>query len=65
MFPLMGLTLLGACSLIYETGPNGLEADFGRITGEVEIAEGVKVRVVRTAISEVRVKGEPVKADAA
>ena len=32
---------------------------------EVEIAEGVKVRVVRTAISEVRVKGEPVKADAA
>ena len=32
---------------------------------EVEIAEGVKVRVVRSAISEVRVKGEPVKADAA
>jgi preprotein translocase subunit YajC len=32
---------------------------------EVEIADGVKVRVVRSAISEVRVKGEPVKADAA
>jgi len=32
---------------------------------EVEIAESVKVRVVRSAISEVRVKGEPVKADAA
>ncbi len=32
---------------------------------EVEIAEGVRVRVVRSAISEVRVKGEPVKADAA
>jgi preprotein translocase subunit YajC len=32
---------------------------------EVEIADGVRVRVVRTAISEVRVKGEPVKADAA
>jgi preprotein translocase subunit YajC len=32
---------------------------------DVEIAEGVKVRVVRSAITEVRVKGEPVKADAA
>ncbi|TCL67290.1 preprotein translocase subunit YajC [Rhizobium sp. BK251] len=32
---------------------------------EIEIAEGVRVRVVRTGISEVRVKGEPVKADAA
>ncbi len=32
---------------------------------EVEIAEGVRVRIVRTGISEVRVKGEPVKADAA
>lgn len=32
---------------------------------EVEIAEGVRIRVVRSAISEVRVKGEPVKADAA
>jgi len=32
---------------------------------EVEIADGVRVRVVRTGISEVRVKGEPVKADAA
>ena len=28
---------------------------------EVEIAEGTKVRVVRSGISEVRVKGEPVK----
>ncbi|MCP8895428.1 preprotein translocase subunit YajC [Shinella daejeonensis] len=28
---------------------------------EVEIAEGVKVRVVRSGVSEVRVKGEPVK----
>ena len=28
---------------------------------EVELAEGVKVRVVRGGISEVRVKGEPVK----
>ncbi|MGD9480986.1 preprotein translocase subunit YajC [Shinella sp. G-2] len=28
---------------------------------EVEIAEGVKVRVARSGISEVRVKGEPVK----
>ncbi|OJU85371.1 preprotein translocase subunit YajC [Shinella sp. PSBB067] len=28
---------------------------------EVEVAEGVKVRVVRSGISEVRVKGEPVK----
>ena len=28
---------------------------------EVEIAEGMKVRVVRSGISEVRVKGEPVK----
>jgi preprotein translocase subunit YajC len=32
---------------------------------EVEIAEGVKVRAVRTYVAEVRVKGEPVKADAA
>ncbi|MDQ0561429.1 preprotein translocase subunit YajC [Rhizobium mesoamericanum] len=32
---------------------------------EVEIADGVRVRVVRSGISEVRVKGEPVKADAA
>jgi preprotein translocase subunit YajC len=32
---------------------------------EVEIADGVRIRVVRSAISEVRVKGEPVKADAA
>jgi len=32
---------------------------------DVEIAEGVRVRIVRSAISEVRVKGEPVKADAA
>jgi preprotein translocase subunit YajC len=29
---------------------------------EVEIAEGVKVKVARTMISEVRAKGEPVKA---
>ncbi|HUH49066.1 MAG TPA: preprotein translocase subunit YajC [Mycoplana sp.] len=28
---------------------------------EVELAEGIKVRVVRGGISEVRVKGEPVK----
>lgn len=32
---------------------------------EVEIADGVRVRIVRSGISEVRVKGEPVKADAA
>jgi len=31
---------------------------------EVEIADGVKVRALRTLIAEVRVKGEPVKADA-
>ena len=31
---------------------------------EVEIAEGVKVRVVRSTIGEVRAKGEPVKAEA-
>jgi preprotein translocase subunit YajC len=30
---------------------------------EAEIAEGVKVRVVRSLISEVRVKGEPVAAN--
>ena len=29
---------------------------------EVEIAEGVRVKVLRTMISEVRAKGEPVKA---
>ncbi|PTM95239.1 preprotein translocase subunit YajC [Mycoplana dimorpha] len=28
---------------------------------EVEIAEGIKIRVVRSGITEVRVKGEPVK----
>ena len=28
---------------------------------EVEIAEGIKVRVARSGVSEVRVKGEPVK----
>ena len=28
---------------------------------EVEIADGVKVRVARSGISEVRVKGDPVK----
>ncbi|MDX3925457.1 MAG: preprotein translocase subunit YajC [Shinella sp.] len=28
---------------------------------EVEIAEGIKIRVVRSGVSEVRVKGEPVK----
>ena len=32
---------------------------------EVEIADGVRVRVVRSGIADVRVKGEPVKADAA
>lgn len=30
---------------------------------EVEIADGVKVRALRSLIAEVRVKGEPVKAD--
>lgn len=30
---------------------------------EVEIAEGVKVRVVRSTIGEVRAKGEPVKTE--
>jgi len=28
---------------------------------EVEIADGVKIRVVRSGVTEVRVKGEPVK----
>lgn len=32
---------------------------------EVEIAEGVRVRAQRTYIAEVRVKGEPVKTEAA
>lgn len=32
---------------------------------EVEIAEGVKIRAMRSYIAEVRVKGEPVKSDAA
>ncbi|MBU3730871.1 MAG: preprotein translocase subunit YajC [Beijerinckiaceae bacterium] len=32
---------------------------------EVEIAEGVKVKVVRSMVAEVRAKGEPVKTDAA
>ncbi|MGF0537932.1 preprotein translocase subunit YajC [Agrobacterium sp. ES01] len=32
---------------------------------EVEIADGVRIRAVRSYIAEVRVKGEPVKADAA
>ena len=31
---------------------------------QVEIAEGVKVRVVRSMIAEVRAKAEPVKEDA-
>ncbi|MBB4953331.1 preprotein translocase subunit YajC [Agrobacterium vitis] len=31
---------------------------------EVEVADGVKVRALRSLIAEVRVKGEPVKADA-
>lgn len=31
---------------------------------EVEIADGVRVRAMRSYIAEVRVKGEPVKADA-
>ena len=31
---------------------------------EVEIAEGIRVRVVRAFIAEVRVKGEPVAAEA-
>lgn len=30
---------------------------------EVEIADGLKVRVVRSFVAEVRVKGEPVKAE--
>ncbi len=29
---------------------------------EIEIAEGVKIRVVRSTIGEIRAKGEPVKA---
>lgn len=29
---------------------------------EVEIADGVKIRVVRSAVGEIRAKGEPVKA---
>ena len=32
---------------------------------EAEIADGVKVRVARSYVAEVRVKGEPVKADSA
>ncbi|MBA3041699.1 MAG: preprotein translocase subunit YajC [Alphaproteobacteria bacterium] len=32
---------------------------------EVELADGVKVRALRSYIAEVRVKGEPVKTDAA
>ena len=32
---------------------------------EVEVAEGVRIRVVRAFIGEVRVKGEPVKTDTA
>ncbi len=32
---------------------------------EVEIAEGVKVRALRAYVAEVRVKGEPVKTEAA
>ena len=32
---------------------------------EVEIADGVKVRAMRQYVAEVRVKGEPVKTDAA
>lgn len=32
---------------------------------EVEIAEGVKIRALRTYIAEVRVKGEPVKTETA
>ena len=30
---------------------------------EIEIAEGVRIRVVRSTIGEVRAKGEPVKAE--
>ena len=29
----------------------------------VELAEGVKIKMIKSAISEVRVKGQPVKAD--
>lgn len=32
---------------------------------ELEVAEGVRIRAVRAYVAEVRVKGEPVKADAA
>ena len=32
---------------------------------EVELADGVKVRVVRSTLAEVRVKGEPVKTESA
>jgi preprotein translocase subunit YajC len=31
---------------------------------QVEVAEGVKLRILRSGISDVRAKGEPVKADA-
>ena len=31
---------------------------------EVEIAQGTKVRLVRAMVADVRVKGEPVKAEA-
>jgi preprotein translocase subunit YajC len=30
---------------------------------EIDLAEGVRVKVVKTMLSDVRVKGEPVKAD--
>ena len=40
------------------------DTETGDLVGfEVEIAEGTKVRIVRSFIAEVRVKGEPVKAE--
>jgi preprotein translocase subunit YajC len=47
----------------------GLVGKVSRVTDDnevlVDIAENVQVRVVKSAISDVRVKGEPVKAEAA
>ena len=53
---------------IHRGGELSLEIPHGKVTKvvddselEVEVAEGVKLRVVRSGVSEVRVKGEPVK----
>ncbi|TBW34285.1 preprotein translocase subunit YajC [Siculibacillus lacustris] len=44
----------------------GIIAKVSKVVGdaevEVEIAEGVKIRVVRSTVTEVRAKGEPAKA---